>query len=124
MSVIEPSDLGNIALFRNLTDDELEWLATHLHQRVFGAGSNLALAEQPGEVIYIVLEGTLKIFTDRVVYQSADKTESSRSWRWADVQSVSRSGPRRPPVPGAASRPARSRRGRARPPAAGRDGSV
>jgi CRP/FNR family cyclic AMP-dependent transcriptional regulator len=66
MSMIEPSELGNIPLFRNLTGDELNWLTTHLHQRVFGAGSNLALAEQPGEVIYIVLEGTLKIFTQRL----------------------------------------------------------
>jgi hypothetical protein len=36
-------------------------------------------------------EGMLKIFEDRVVYQSADKTENSRYWRWSDMQSISRS---------------------------------
>lgn len=37
-------------------------------------------------------EGMLKIYADRVVYQSADKTENSRYWRWSDIQSISRSG--------------------------------
>jgi hypothetical protein len=37
-------------------------------------------------------EGMLKIYADRVVYQSADKTENSRYWRWSDMQSISRSG--------------------------------
>lgn len=36
-------------------------------------------------------EGTLKIYSDRVIYQSVDKTESSRYWRWTDIQSISRS---------------------------------
>jgi hypothetical protein len=38
-------------------------------------------------------EGVLKIYSDRAVYESADKRERSRYWRWADIQSISRSGP-------------------------------
>jgi CRP/FNR family cyclic AMP-dependent transcriptional regulator len=67
MTVVDnPRTLGNIALFKALTDNELEWLNERLHQRPFSAGSNLAMAEQPGEVIYIVLDGTLKIFTQQL----------------------------------------------------------
>ena len=38
-------------------------------------------------------EGILKIYADRVLYQSAEKAENSRYWRWSDIQSISRSGP-------------------------------
>lgn len=62
--------LGEIPLFRDLTTDQLNWLDQHLHRRVFPAGSNIAIVEQPGEVVYIVLNGTLKIFT-----QQRDGTE-------------------------------------------------
>lgn len=65
-AVTDPTTLSNIPLFKTLTDKELDWLNENLHQRVFGAGSNLAMAEQPGEVIYVVLDGTLKIFTQQL----------------------------------------------------------
>jgi hypothetical protein len=38
-------------------------------------------------------EGVLKIYADRMLYKSADKTENSRYWRWTDIQSISRPGP-------------------------------
>jgi hypothetical protein len=38
-------------------------------------------------------EGVLQLYSDRVVYLSADKSENSRYWRWSDIQSISRSGP-------------------------------
>jgi CRP/FNR family cyclic AMP-dependent transcriptional regulator len=59
-------DLSDITFFDNLTNDELTDLTQHMRQRDFRAGSNLAMAEQPGDVIYVVLEGTLKIFTQRL----------------------------------------------------------
>lgn len=37
-------------------------------------------------------QGTLRIFADRIVYES-DKEENSRYWRWSDIQSISRTGP-------------------------------
>lgn len=36
-------------------------------------------------------QGTIKVYADRVVYES-EKAGSSRSWRWADIRSISRSG--------------------------------
>jgi CRP/FNR family cyclic AMP-dependent transcriptional regulator len=69
-AVANPADLADISLFKNLTADQLAWLNERLHQRVFPPGSNIAVVEQPGEVIYIILDGTLKIY----VHQS-DGTE-------------------------------------------------
>ena len=61
-----PSDLGRIPLFSGLSSEQLSWLNDHLHLRVFPAGFNIVLVEQPGEVIYIVLAGTVKIYVDRL----------------------------------------------------------
>src|SRR5262249_40293662 len=38
-------------------------------------------------------EGVLKIYADRMIYESKEQTEKSRYWRWADIQSISRFGP-------------------------------
>lgn len=37
-------------------------------------------------------QGTLKIYADGLAYDSV-RTKSSRRWRWADIQSISRTGP-------------------------------
>jgi hypothetical protein len=37
-------------------------------------------------------QGTLKVYADRVVYESPKKQESSRYWRWSDINSFSRIG--------------------------------
>lgn len=37
-------------------------------------------------------QGRLKVYADRVVYESA-KQEGSRYWRWSDVKGISRTGP-------------------------------
>ncbi len=59
---ITPQMLADIPLFKNLAADQLDWLEQHLHRRVFSAGSSLAMTEQPGEVVFIILEGTIKIY--------------------------------------------------------------
>lgn len=40
---------------------ELEQLAPLLHERTFPAGASVLTAEQPGEAIYIIIEGSVKI---------------------------------------------------------------
>lgn len=37
-------------------------------------------------------QGTIRVYADRIVYEST-RPESSRLWRWSDIQSISRSGP-------------------------------
>lgn len=62
----DPAALSELVLFRDLEPEQLSWLNDHLHLKTFPAGSNIVAAEQPGEVVYIVLEGTIKISTEQV----------------------------------------------------------
>ena len=61
----DPSSLGDIGLFRGLAPDHLSWLDGHLRRRTVVAGANIVAAEQPGEVIYIILSGTVKIHVEQ-----------------------------------------------------------
>ncbi len=61
----DPSMLAGLALFRGLSEKQLAWLAERLHYKVFPPGANIMIAEQPGEVVYFVLSGTLKIHIEQ-----------------------------------------------------------
>ena len=56
-----PATLSGISLFRGMPTRELERLAPLLHERNFPAGASVLTAEQPGEAIYIIIEGSVKI---------------------------------------------------------------
>lgn len=70
ISLDTQSILSSIPLFRGLNQAELEWVARRAHRRVFPAGANVLVAEQPGEAVYIILSGTVKIYIDQVDRQS------------------------------------------------------
>ena len=57
--------LAEIQLFQGLTSSQLDWVAQHAHQRVFSAGTNVMTVEQPGEAVYIILNGTVKIHVEQ-----------------------------------------------------------
>ncbi|MCS6816823.1 MAG: hypothetical protein N0A16_05590 [Blastocatellia bacterium] len=38
-------------------------------------------------------QGTIRVYADRIVYDSRDRPRDSRSWRWSDIQRVGRFGP-------------------------------
>jgi CRP/FNR family cyclic AMP-dependent transcriptional regulator len=57
--------LADIELFKGLTPTELEWVAQRAHRRVFEAGRNVLTIEQPGEAVYIILHGTVKIHIEQ-----------------------------------------------------------
>src|SRR5215207_1934440 len=57
--------LETIPLFRGLTPTEQRHLLDLLGIRTFPAGANIVTAEQPGDVAYIVLDGTVKVQVDR-----------------------------------------------------------
>src|SRR5512134_4207202 len=57
--------LADIELFKGLTPTQLEWVAQRAHRRVFEAGSNVLTIEQPGEAVYIILHGTVKIHIEQ-----------------------------------------------------------
>jgi CRP/FNR family cyclic AMP-dependent transcriptional regulator len=55
------TSLEGIALFRNLEPEDRARLEALLHETTFPAGTNVLRYEQPGEVVYIVVAGTVKI---------------------------------------------------------------
>lgn len=60
-----PSLLTGIELFAGMTPTQLDWVAQRAHKRVFEAGRNVITIEQPGEAVYIILQGTVKIHIEQ-----------------------------------------------------------
>lgn len=63
-AVMDPTLLGEIALFHRLSRAELTRLNDLLRRKTFPAGTTFISVEQPGEVVYIVSEGAVKIYLD------------------------------------------------------------
>lgn len=57
--------LTAVPLFQGLNDAQLEQINQCLHRRTFPAGTNVITAETVGEVVYIILSGTVKIKIDQ-----------------------------------------------------------
>jgi CRP/FNR family cyclic AMP-dependent transcriptional regulator len=57
--------LSEIALFTGLTPTQLDWVAQRSHRRVFQAGRNVMTIEQPGDAVYVILHGTVKIHVEQ-----------------------------------------------------------
>src|SRR5215212_1086344 len=57
--------LTDIELFLGLTPTQMDWVAQRAHRRVFEAGRNVMTIEQPGEAVYIILHGTVKIHIEQ-----------------------------------------------------------
>lgn len=61
-AVDDPSRLGELELFQGLTPEQLAGLNALLRGSTVPAGTHFITAEQPGEVVYVLLEGTVKIY--------------------------------------------------------------
>jgi CRP/FNR family cyclic AMP-dependent transcriptional regulator len=57
--------LSDIKLFEGLMPAQLDWIARRAHRRVFPAGANLMTIDQPGEAVYVILHGTVKIHVEQ-----------------------------------------------------------
>jgi CRP/FNR family cyclic AMP-dependent transcriptional regulator len=57
--------LSYIQLFEGMTPAQLDWVAQRAHRRNFEAGRNVMTIEQPGEAVYIILHGTVKIHVEQ-----------------------------------------------------------
>jgi len=57
----EAEALAGVTLFEGLPRSELSRLLEHVHERPFPAGANVLIAEQPGEAVYVILEGSVKV---------------------------------------------------------------
>ncbi|HYO13679.1 MAG TPA: Crp/Fnr family transcriptional regulator [Thermoanaerobaculia bacterium] len=61
-AVDDPTLLGDLELFQGLSHEQLAELNGFLRSSSIPAGAHFITAEQPGEVVYVLLEGTVKIY--------------------------------------------------------------
>src|SRR5687767_10413509 len=57
--------LSYIQLFEGLTTTQSDRVAQRAHRRIFEAGRNVMTIEQPGEAVYIILHGTVKVHIEQ-----------------------------------------------------------
>lgn len=62
MGILDPAILSEVALFRDLHSEQVSKLAAQLHQRTFPSGANVITAEERGDSVYVILEGTAKVY--------------------------------------------------------------
>ena len=63
MPAVEDSRaLGKLELFQGLAPEQLAELNALLRNSAVQAGTHFITADQPGEVVYVILEGTVKIY--------------------------------------------------------------
>lgn len=65
MTPIEPQDLTRFALFEDLTPEERSDLAARMRRTTFPSGTRVLSAQQPGEAVYLLEKGAVKIMLDR-----------------------------------------------------------
>ncbi len=65
-TVADPIMLSKVPLFGGLSIEQLSNLSAVLHRKTFAAGANLMTAGQPGEVVYIILDGAVKVHAEQV----------------------------------------------------------
>ncbi|MCM2268855.1 MAG: Crp/Fnr family transcriptional regulator [Thermoanaerobaculia bacterium] len=63
---LDSNSLSELSLFRGLPPERLKRLAEVLRKKTVPAGTNMITAEQPGEVVYVILEGTVKILIEQM----------------------------------------------------------
>jgi CRP/FNR family transcriptional regulator, cyclic AMP receptor protein len=63
--IADPNLLTEFSLFQNLSEKQLAWMASRLRQKTFPPGTNVMMAEQPGEVVYFIVSGTVKIHIEQ-----------------------------------------------------------
>ena len=59
------NSLSGIKLFEGMTPTQQDWAAQHVHRRDFEAGRNVMTIEQPGEAVFVLLSGSVKIHVEQ-----------------------------------------------------------
>ncbi len=54
--------LSEVALFRGLPPEQLSHIEAYLRRRTFPAGAHVITVEEPSETVYVVLEGSVKVY--------------------------------------------------------------
>jgi CRP/FNR family cyclic AMP-dependent transcriptional regulator len=64
-STPETRMLSEVALFRGLPAEQLSRIGARVRRKTLPAGAHVITAEDPGETVYVVLEGSVKVFVTR-----------------------------------------------------------
>ncbi len=64
-ALADPSQLRELDLFQGLDADQLAQLNQLLRASNVPSGTHFITADQPGDVVYVLLEGTVKIYVSR-----------------------------------------------------------
>ena len=64
-AVIDADALARLPLFEGLSRSDLSRLLGHLYEKPFPAGTTVLVAEQPGEAVYVILTGSVKVHASR-----------------------------------------------------------
>lgn len=62
---LTPELLVQLPLFQGLTPESLEDISRSLHSHSYPPGASVLTAAQPGEAVYVVVEGWLRIFLEQ-----------------------------------------------------------
>ena len=92
--------LSEVALFRGLPAEQLYKIEARVRRRTFPAGAHVITVEEPGETVYVVLEGSVKVYVTRPDGTEARKPPTHRAARRKHApQSIAcRYAPRRNPL--------------------------
>lgn len=61
----DPSTLTELPLFRGLTQSQLVWFSERLRPQTYPANAIIFTVDQPAEVVYIILSGTIRIHVEQ-----------------------------------------------------------
>ncbi len=59
-------NLTDVALFQGLEPEQINRVSGSLYRKSYDAGKMIITEGQPGEVIYIILSGTVKVFVTQL----------------------------------------------------------
>ena len=65
MTGVDIHRVEDVSLFRGLSKDQMDWVGARLYSRRYPANSMIITAQQPGEVVYVILSGTVKIHVEQ-----------------------------------------------------------
>ncbi len=62
MTVAKTANLEGIPLFLGLTGTQQDWLRARLYPRTYPANKEIMITGMPGDMVYFILSGTVKVF--------------------------------------------------------------
>jgi CRP/FNR family transcriptional regulator, cyclic AMP receptor protein len=65
LTEIDLNVLRTMSLFQGLAPDEIASIASHLRRRTLPGAVNLMSVDQPGEAVYIILSGAVKVHVEQ-----------------------------------------------------------